>query len=245
MDSWDCLTKPFSFLNQFSHSSHSCTVIVSFHGLLRLDIRKNFFSGNAMEWAAQGGGGVTIPGGVHETFRCSTKKHGLVGKYWWQVDSWTGWSWRSFPRLVILWLCDTLIKHLFWSCSSRLGPSQHSSYLFQSTFFELLIISPYHFWRLAHKHPQRHSIVFSFRSALQNFTLSLVCLSAHILMFLLLPEPSLLGEEPQLFFFLFAVDHTLPCLLLPSPLLILSSLSWRLLRELIITAVISLSFLSY
>ena len=43
-----------------------------------------------MEWAAQGGGGVTIPGGVHETFRCSTKKHGLVGKYWWQVDSWTG-----------------------------------------------------------------------------------------------------------------------------------------------------------
>jgi len=31
--------------------------------------------------AAQGGGGVTIPGGVQETFRCCTKGHGLVGKY--------------------------------------------------------------------------------------------------------------------------------------------------------------------
>jgi len=33
--------------------------------------------------AAQGGGGVTIPGGVQETFRCCIKGHGLVGKYWW------------------------------------------------------------------------------------------------------------------------------------------------------------------
>ena len=43
-----------------------------------------------MEWTAQGGGTVTIPGGVQETFRCSTKGHGLVGKHWWWVDSWTG-----------------------------------------------------------------------------------------------------------------------------------------------------------
>jgi len=41
-----------------------------------LDIRKNFFteSGQALEQAAQGGGGVTIPGGV-----CGTSGHGLVG----------------------------------------------------------------------------------------------------------------------------------------------------------------------
>ena len=31
-----------------------------------------------MEWAVQGGGGVTIPGGVQETFRCCTEGHGLV-----------------------------------------------------------------------------------------------------------------------------------------------------------------------
>ena len=43
-----------------------------------------------MEWAAQGSGGVTIPGGVQETFRYCTKGHGLVGKYWWYLDGWTG-----------------------------------------------------------------------------------------------------------------------------------------------------------
>jgi len=34
----------------------------------RLDIRKNFFSqsGQALEWPARGGGGVTVPGSVHE-----------------------------------------------------------------------------------------------------------------------------------------------------------------------------------
>jgi len=35
-------------------------------------------------------------------FRRCTKGHGIVGKYWWWVDSWTGWSWRSFPTSVIL-----------------------------------------------------------------------------------------------------------------------------------------------
>ena len=29
--------------------------------------------------AAQGGGGVTIPGGAQEKFRCCTEGHGLVG----------------------------------------------------------------------------------------------------------------------------------------------------------------------
>ena len=33
----------------------------------------------APEWAAQGDGGVTVPGGVQETFRCCTERHGLVG----------------------------------------------------------------------------------------------------------------------------------------------------------------------
>jgi len=32
-----------------------------------------------LEQAAQGDGGVTIPGGVQETFRCCTEGHGLVG----------------------------------------------------------------------------------------------------------------------------------------------------------------------
>jgi len=32
-----------------------------------------------LEWAAQGGGGVTIPGDVQETFRCVTKGHGVIG----------------------------------------------------------------------------------------------------------------------------------------------------------------------
>jgi len=36
-----------------------------------------------LEWAAQGGGGVTIPGGVQETSGCGTEGHGLVGENWW------------------------------------------------------------------------------------------------------------------------------------------------------------------
>jgi len=46
--------------------------------------------GEALAQVAQGGGGVTIPGGVQETFRCCTKRHGLVGKYWWWMGCWTG-----------------------------------------------------------------------------------------------------------------------------------------------------------
>ena len=36
-------------------------------------------SGQALGRAAQGGGGVTVPGGVQEAFRCCTEGHGLVG----------------------------------------------------------------------------------------------------------------------------------------------------------------------
>ena len=32
----------------------------------------------ALEWAAQGGGGVTGPGGVQGTFGCCVEGHGLV-----------------------------------------------------------------------------------------------------------------------------------------------------------------------
>ncbi len=43
-------------------------------------------SGQALEWAAQGGGGVIVPGSVQETFRCCTKVHVLVGNI---EDKWT------------------------------------------------------------------------------------------------------------------------------------------------------------
>ena len=36
-------------------------------------------SGQALEWAAQVGGGVIIPGGVQGTFGCCTEGRGLVG----------------------------------------------------------------------------------------------------------------------------------------------------------------------
>ena len=31
-----------------------------------------------LEWAAQAGGGVIIPGGIQEMFRCCSEGHGLV-----------------------------------------------------------------------------------------------------------------------------------------------------------------------
>ena len=36
-------------------------------------------SGQVLEWAIQGGGGVTDPGGVQEMLRCCTGGHGIVG----------------------------------------------------------------------------------------------------------------------------------------------------------------------
>ena len=38
-------------------------------------------SGLALEWAAQAGGGVTVPGGILEMLGCCTKIHAFVGKY--------------------------------------------------------------------------------------------------------------------------------------------------------------------
>ena len=49
-------------------------------GRFRLDIRKNFLSKQTvMHWnrmPAQGGGGVTVPGGVQETCKYGTEGHG-------------------------------------------------------------------------------------------------------------------------------------------------------------------------
>jgi len=51
-------------------------------GRFRLEIRKNFFIEivfQALEHAAQGSGGVPIPGGVQKTWRGGTSGHGLAG----------------------------------------------------------------------------------------------------------------------------------------------------------------------
>lgn len=40
-------------------------------------------SGDALAKTAQGGGGITIRGGVQETARCGTQGCVLVEKYWW------------------------------------------------------------------------------------------------------------------------------------------------------------------
>ena len=45
-------------------------------------------SGEAVAQAAQGGGGVTIPGGVPEMRRCGTEGHGQWARCGW-ADSWT------------------------------------------------------------------------------------------------------------------------------------------------------------
>ena len=56
-------------------------------GRFRLDVRKySSKSGQALEKDVQGGGGVTIPGGVQGTYRCCTERHGLVGNI---GDRWT------------------------------------------------------------------------------------------------------------------------------------------------------------
>ena len=49
-------------------------------GRFRLDSRKNLLKEwSRIEQAAQGCGGVTIPGGVQKTCRCDTSGYGLVG----------------------------------------------------------------------------------------------------------------------------------------------------------------------
>ena len=48
-------------------------------------------SGEALAQAAQGGGGVTAPGGAQETWRCGSEGHGLERPQMW-ADGCTEWS---------------------------------------------------------------------------------------------------------------------------------------------------------
>lgn len=44
------------------------------------ELTKLLKSSSGTERPAQGGGGVTVAGGVQDVFRCCTQGHGLVGK---------------------------------------------------------------------------------------------------------------------------------------------------------------------
>jgi len=79
-------------------------------------------SGQALEQAAQGGGGVTIPGSVQETCSCGTLGHGLVGMVvlGWQLDL------MSLEIFSNLWFYDKVhnleififARRIFFSCMS-------------------------------------------------------------------------------------------------------------------------------
>ena len=45
-------------------------------------------SGEALAQAAQGSGGVTVPGGVQEVWRCGTEGHGQWA-WWGWAEGWT------------------------------------------------------------------------------------------------------------------------------------------------------------
>jgi len=70
--------------------------------------------GQALEWAAQGGGGVADPGGVQATFGRCVEGHGLertIGDRWMVglndlVD--------FFPTLMILQFDDVALCFLSW-----------------------------------------------------------------------------------------------------------------------------------
>lgn len=50
-------------------------------GRFRLDMRNNFFTerlGQVFEYAAQGYGGIAVPGGVQRSCECGTQGYGLV-----------------------------------------------------------------------------------------------------------------------------------------------------------------------
>jgi len=68
---------------------------------------------SGLKWAAQGGGGVTIPWGVQETFRCCTEGHGLVMIGGW-LDSIILEVFNNLGDSMILYLekLETVIKYL-------------------------------------------------------------------------------------------------------------------------------------
>ena len=68
-----------------------------------------------LEWAAQGGGGVTISGGVQETFRCCTEGHGLVGNMvvggqldWMILEVFSNLGWKLYGCKTLLLLQEQL-----------------------------------------------------------------------------------------------------------------------------------------
>ena len=88
----------------------------------RLDSRKKLFSkksGSALEWAAQGGGRVTVPAGVQEQQGCGTEGHrgvGMVG---------TGWVWMILEDLSNLNDSDS-IRACGCPCSDLMPPRQEA-----------------------------------------------------------------------------------------------------------------------
>jgi len=60
-----------------------CKEQTALPGMTRLTIRNSYFlkERSALTQAAQGGGGVTIPGNVQELWRCDSEGHGLWA--WW------------------------------------------------------------------------------------------------------------------------------------------------------------------
>ena len=52
-------------------------------------------SGEALAQAAQGGGGVALPGGVQGSRRCGTEVCGQWA-WWGWGDGWTRWSYKTY-----------------------------------------------------------------------------------------------------------------------------------------------------